>query len=75
MTYQHQILPVNPRLDVRVDPELRGYFTLSYRVVDPRYTHDYQWRLIEHLTADELADVHAAVLDGYVEDYDAQGLF
>lgn len=75
MTYQHQILPENPRLEVRVALEAYGYFEVRYRCVDERFAHRDDWRVIEHCSAGETADVILAIYDGFQDDLVAQQLF
>lgn len=75
MSYQHQILPENASLEIKVQPEAGGYWTLRYRCVDDRFAHRDDWRVVEHLTVGELEDVAGAVLDGFRDDFEAQGLF
>lgn len=75
MTYQHSILPYDARLDVEVSCEVQNYWRCRYRVTDPRFSHASEWRDVEHLTLGELDDVVGAVLRGYLDDYEAQGLF
>lgn len=72
MTYQHQIIPVEPRLEVRVRPEVHGYLAVEYRIIDPRFAHVDDWKELPHCTDDESRDVVAAVLDGFLADLAAQ---
>lgn len=68
MAYQHSLDVDGRTLQVEVAQELRGYFMVRYRVVDPKYAHRDDWREVEHLSGDEALDVLLAVSLGYAED-------
>lgn len=73
--YQHAILPHDVELQVEVVPEAYQYWTLRYRCESPAFRTKDQWRTVEHLTTGELGDVYAVVLEGFMDDWEAQGLF
>lgn len=75
MTYQHAILPSGARLELRVEPELYGRWLVAYRVAAPGFAHKDDWRTVEHCEAAELLDVAIAVVEGFLGDFEAQGLF
>lgn len=75
MAYQHAILPAGARLELRVQPEVHGRWTLSYRTAAVGYEHKDDWRDVEHCHVSELLDVAIAVVEGYLGDFEAQGLF
>ena len=75
MTYQHHIMPTDAVLDIRVEPEVHGRVCVKYRVYDGRYEHRNDWRPVDHCSPAEASDVAQAVLDGFLADLEAQGLF
>lgn len=75
MTYQHSILPENPQLELQVIPEVYGRVNVRYRTVDARFAHRDDWREVEHCHPLEVVDVVAAVAQGFLDDFEAQGLF
>lgn len=75
MSYQHAILPEGARLEIKLEPELHGYWAVGYRAADPRYSHVDDWRTIEHVSEAEALDVIEAIAVGFLEDADEQGLF
>lgn len=75
MSYQHSILPEGARLELKLEPEVHGYWAISYRAVDPRYAHREDWRVIEHLGEGEALDVVEAIATGFLADAEAQKLF
>lgn len=75
MTYQHEIMPTNAVCELRVEPEVHGRVCVKYRIYDQRFAHRGDWRPVDHCTPGEAQDVAMAVVDGFLADLEAQGLF
>lgn len=75
MPYQHAILPTNAKLELEVSPEVLGRWHVRYRISTPGYEHRDDWRDLPHCSRDEALDAASAIAEGFLGDFEAQGLF
>lgn len=71
--YQSKILGDNDVVEVQLWPEVGPYWSVVWRVIDPAFPHRNQWKREEHLTQGQAIQTALSVLNGFSDDWEAQG--